>query len=143
LGLDTFALARRDTGEWRIAPDEPFEGLRLCDGWGASSIRGKVYADVVAAATGESLYSERIEPATVADMAGRFRAAVERARRSGERVGERSVRDLDEHGAARTRQVQIRVLVVAGCEMHAGEAEDLARWLEVCARCGYAIEGWW
>lgn len=42
MGLDTFAVMRGEDGEWHVAPDEPFEGLRLRDGWGSSSIRGKV-----------------------------------------------------------------------------------------------------
>jgi hypothetical protein len=35
------------------------------------------------------------------------------------------------------------VLDVAGEAIHAQEAEDLARWFEVCAEHGYAVEGWW
>lgn len=140
MGLDNFAMVRGEDGEWRHAPDEPFEGLRLADGWGTSSIRGKVYADVVEAATGESLYQQLIEPETVADMAERLRAAVEQAKRAGERVGERQV-GVDERGEP--KRVKIPLLGVAGREIHAGEAEDLARWFEICAQRGYAIEGWW
>jgi hypothetical protein len=136
-------MQQGEGGEWHHAPDEPFEGLRLADGWGTSMIRGKVYADVVAAATGESLYQERVEPGTVADMAKQFRAAVERAKRQGTRPGQREVPVLGEPGAPRTKQIEISLLEVAGCEIHAGEAEDLARWFEICAERGYALEGWW
>lgn len=38
---------------------------------------------------------------------------------------------------------EIPVLDVAGCKIHAGEAEDLARWFEVRAERGYAVEGDW
>jgi hypothetical protein len=139
MDLDNFAMTLGEDGKWRHAPDEPFEGLRLCDGWGTSMIRGKVYADVVEAATGQSLYQERIEPATVVEMAGRFRAAVEQAKQAGERVGEREM--FDERGEM--QRVRFPLLEVAGCEIHAGEAEDLARWLEICAEHGYAIDSWW
>jgi hypothetical protein len=156
MGLDTYATTRDAAGEWQLAPDEPFEGLSLCGGIasggaGSSSIRGKVYAAVVAAATGESLYEERIEPARVAEMARAFRSAVEAAKRVGMRAGAREQADLDEkgrlqldeRGRLRVESVEIPVLDVAGCEIDAREAEDLARWFEVCAEHGYAVEGWW
>jgi len=143
VGLDTYAMARGENGEWRHAPDERFEGLRLADGWGTSSIRGKVYAEVVEGATGQSLYQEMIEPLTVADMAERLRAAVEEAKRAGTRVGHRDVGAVDEQGQHVSKWVEIPILEVAGCEVHAEEAEDLARWFEVCAEHGYAVEGWW
>lgn len=124
MGLDTFAVIVGQDGEAEPAPDEPFKGLRLCGGMysggsDSSSIRGKVYAAVVSAATGQSLYQDRIEPATVTAMAARFRAAVEEAKRAG-----------------------IEVLDVAGEEINAREAEDLARWLDICAERAYAIEAW-
>lgn len=156
MGLDTFATTRQSDGEWEVAPDEPFDGLCLIGGMlsggaSSSSIRGKVYAAVVAAATGESLYDERIEPARVAELARRLRAAVEDAKRTGMRGGVRELGALDEDGRLqvdedgrlRTDVEEIAVLDVAGCEIHAGEAEDLARWFEVCAERGYAVEGWW
>lgn len=156
MGLDTFASVKGEDGEWHAAPDEPFAGLKLTGGMysgggGSSSIRGKVYADVVLEATGEGLYQERIEPEVVAEMAGRLRAAVEEAKRAGTHSGERRVGSLDEHGAPRLDEEgrlqleheEIPVLEVAGCEIHAAEAEDLARWFEVCAEHGYAVAGWW
>ena len=156
MGLDTYATALDPGGEWHMAPDEPFEGLQLCGGMlsggaGSSSIRGKVYADVVLEATGENLYQERIEPETVAEMARSLRAAVEEAKRSGTSTGERRVGSLDdqglpaldEHGDLRLDTEAIPVLEVAGCEIHAGEAQDLARWFEVCAERGYAVQGSW
>lgn len=130
MGLDTYAMERGADGDWHHAPDEPFEGLQLCDGWGASTFRGKVYADLVAAATGGSLYQQRIEPAAVAAMARLLRAAVEDAKRTGTRTGVRG-------------GVEFPALDVAGCEVHAEEAEDLARWFEVCAERAYAVDGWW
>lgn len=156
MGLDTYATTRAADGEWELAPDKPFDGLNLVGGMcsggtDSSSIRGKVYVEVVAAATGESLYEERIEPARVAEMARRLRAAVEEAKRVGLRAGEREQAALDEQGRLqldeedrlRMESVEIPVLDVAGCEIDAGEAEDLARWFEVCAERGYAVEGWW
>lgn len=156
MGLDTFATTQGADGEWRPAPDEPFEGLNLVGGMcsggtDSSSIRGKVYAAVVAAATGESLYQDRIEPARVTEVARLLRAAVEEAKRVGMRAGERELAaidddgrlQLDEHGRLRMELEEIAVLDVAGCEIDAGEAEDLARWFEVCAEHGYAVEGWW
>jgi hypothetical protein len=118
MGLDTFARTRGEEGKWESAPDQPFEGLRLCGGMysggaDSSSIRGKVYAELVEQATGESLYQRHIEPPRVAEMARRLRAVVDDAKRSGT------------------------------LELHPQEAEDLARWFEVCAERGYAVEGWW
>lgn len=156
MGLDSFATVKGPSGEWQPAPDEPFEGIDLCGGMysggtDSSSIRGKVYAEVVEAATGESLYQERIEPGRVAEMARRLRAAVEDAKRAGARTGARELGTLDdqgrpaldEHGRLRMETEQIPVLEVAGAEIHAHEAEDLARWFEVCADHGYAVEGWY
>ena len=118
MGLDTIATTQRDDGNWEPAPDEPFEGLELGGGMysggsSSSSIRGKVYAELVEEATGESLYQERIEPARVTGLARRLRAAVDEAKRNGT------------------------------LEIDPQEAEDLARWFEVCAERGYAVEGWW
>jgi hypothetical protein len=156
MGLDTFATTQDSHGDWQVAPDEPFAGIELVGGMysggaGSSSIRGKVYAAVVAAATGESLYEDRIEPARVAEMAQRLRVTVEEAKRVGMRAGWREEADLDdegrlqldEDGRLRVASVEIPVLDVAGCEIDAREAEDLARWFEVCAEQGYAVEGWW
>jgi hypothetical protein len=156
VGLDTYAVARGEDGKWRAAPDKPFEGLCLIGGMhsggaGSSSIRGKVYGEAVEAATGESLYQRRIEPETVTEMARRLRAAVEQAKRVGSRIGERELGvldergrlQLDERGQVRIESEQIPVLEVAGQEIHVEEAEDLARWFEVCAEHGYAVEGWW
>jgi hypothetical protein len=155
MGLDTFAMVRGLDGEWEPAPDEPFEGIELVGGvfsggTGSSSMRGKVYNLVVMAATGESLYQERIEPERVAEMARRLRAAVEEAKRDGQRTGERElgvldeqgVPALDEQGRLRMETEEIPMLDVAGEEIHAEEAEHLARWFEVCAGRGYAVEGW-
>jgi hypothetical protein len=155
MGLDTYAMARGADGEWEPAPDEPFAGIHLVGGVfsggaGSSSMRGKVYANVVQAATGESLYRERIEPAAVAEMARRLRGAVEEAKRAGTRAGtsEHGVVDeegriqFDEEGRLRIESEEIAVLDVAGEEIDAHEAEDLARWFEVCAEHGYAVDGW-
>ena len=156
MGLDTYAMKRGSDGDWEVAPDEPFDGLELCGGMcsggqDSSSIRGKVYATVVMAATGESLYEDHIERERVAEMARRLRAAVEAAKRAGLRAGSRElgvvdehgVPELDEHGRLRTEIEEIAVLDIAGEEIHAREAEDLARWFEVCAERGYAVEGWY
>jgi hypothetical protein len=156
MGLDTYAMQRGADGKWEVAPDGPFDGLELCGGLcsggaGSSSIRGKVYAHVVQAATGESLYQERIAPETVAQMARLLRAAVEEGQRTGTRAGAREVAgldeqgrlELDERGRLRMETLELAVLEVAGEEIAAGEAEDLARWFEVCADRGYAVEGWW
>lgn len=156
MGLDTYATERRADGSWEAAPDERFERLELCGGIcsggaGSSSIRGKVYAHVVLAATGESLYQERIEPEAVRELARRLRAAVEDGKRVGARAGEREIGrtdeqgrpELDARGRLRIDTHKIAVIEVAGEEIHAGEAEDLAQWFEVCADQGYAVEGWW
>lgn len=132
MGLDTYATQRGADGDWEVAPDEPFDGIQLCcgmcsGGQDSSSIRGKVYEQLVLAPTGESLYEERIEPARMAEMAIRLRAAVDEARTAGPRT------DAD----------GFEVLEVAGHEINPGEAEDLARWFEVCAERGHAVEGWW
>ena len=143
MGLDTYAMARDEHGQWRHAPDGPFEGLGLADGWGSSSIRGKVYAEVVEAATGHSLYQDHIEPPTVVEMATRLREAVELAKQTGSRIGVRELPIADKQGGTGIKRIEFPVLVVSGSEIHAGEAEDLARWFEICAERGYAIDGWW
>lgn len=143
LGLDTYAMAQDEHGAWRHAPDEQFEGLRLADGWGSSSIRGKVYAEVVEAATGHSLYQQHIEPPTVAEMAARLREAVEQAKQMGPRVGVREMRVADKDGGTGIKRIEFPLLIVSGSEIHADEAEDLARWFEICAEHGYGVDGWW
>jgi hypothetical protein len=155
MGLDTYATLRGADAKWEPAPDEPFAGIPLVGsvfsgGAGSSSMRGKVYANVVHASTGESLFQERIPPETVAEMARRLRAAVEAAKRAGTRMGtfEHGVVDdegriqLDE-GRLRIESEEVAVLDVAGEEIDAREADALARWFEVCAERGYAVEGWW
>jgi hypothetical protein len=79
MGLDTFAVLseKDDGGKYTTAPNEPFAGIELCGGMfsggsASSSMRGKVYAGVVEQATGESLYTEYLEPSVVADMADRL-----------------------------------------------------------------------
>jgi hypothetical protein len=104
MGLDTYATQRDTGGEWEVAPDEPFDGIELCGGicsggTGSSSIRGKVYAHVVQAATGESLYQQRIAPETVAEMARLLRAAVDEAQRAGIRAGTREFASVDQEGS--------------------------------------------
>ena len=156
MGLDTYAMQRGAEGDWEVAPDEPFDGIQLCGGLcsggqDSSSIRGKVYELVVRAATGESLYQERIEPERVAAMARRLRVAVEDAKRVGTRAGNRELGvldeqrqpKLDEHGRLRMETEEIPTLDVAGEEIYAHEAEDLAQWFEVCAERGYAVAGLW
>jgi hypothetical protein len=84
-------------------------------------------------------------------MAQRLRAAVEEAKQVGIRVGERGQAALDEYGRLQLDEhhrlqmesEEIPVLDVAGCEIDAREAEDLARWFEVCAEHGYAVAGDW
>ena len=148
MGLDTFASAKGPDGEWHAAPDQPFAGLRLVGGMysggqGSSSMRGKVYDEVVLEATGESLYQALIEPATVAEMARRLRAAVEEAKRAGTHAAQRRVGSLDEEGQFAMATEDLTAFDVGGVEIDAAEAEDLARWFEVCAENGYAVQGWW
>ena len=156
MGLDTYAVVRGPGGEWEAAPDAPFRGITLMRSMGtggrdSSSIRGKVYEEVVLEATGEGLRQALIAPAAVAAMARRLRTAVEDAKRRGTHPGvrtfglldEHGVPVLDEHGQLRTEHVEVAMLDVAGCEIEAAEAEDLARWLEVCADHGYALAGSW
>lgn len=156
MGLDTHAVVRGEDGNWSPAPDEPFEGLRLmggvCSGGSDSfSIRGKVYDEVVDAATGESLYQKRIEPETVAKIARCLRAAVEEAKTAGTSIVKREYGLSKEHGlriklddqGRPVESEEIPVLEVAGCEIDAEDAEHLARWFEVCAALGYALEGSW
>jgi hypothetical protein len=147
MGLDTYAKELGADGKWHSAPDEPFAGIRLVGGvfsggTGSSSMRGKMYENVVYAATGESLYQERIAPEVVAEMARRLRAAVEDAKRAGTRPGTTEYTVVEEEGQ-RTVSEEIAVLDVAGMEIDAEKAEHLARWFEVCAERGYAVAGWW
>jgi hypothetical protein len=83
-------------------------------------------------------------------MARGLRAAVDEAKRAGTRLGtfEHGVIDdegriqLDEDSRLLIESEEIAVLDVAGEEINAQEAEHLARWFEVCAERGYAVEGW-
>ena len=154
MGLDSFAITQGEDGGWQPAPDESFEGIELCGGMfsdGGSSIRGKVYDELVRAATGESLYQERIEPARVAEMARRMRTAVDGAKRAGMRTREEKLPaldadgnfQLDEDGNRRMKTFKSQVLDVAGIEIDPEEAEGLVGWFEICAEHGYTVEGWW
>lgn len=148
MGLDTYAVVRGDGGVYRSAPDGPFDGLRLVGGMysggvNSSSIRGKVYERVVAAATGESLYQRRIEPDVIAEMAVRLRTAVEDAKRVGIGGATRERGRFDQRGKLHIESDEIAALEVAGHEIDAQEAEHLAQWFEICAERGYAVEGWW
>jgi len=74
MGLDNFASRTLEDLTLSDEDETAFEaaGIELCGGLcsdGTTSIRGKLYADVVLEVTGKSLYREWLPPEEVADMA--------------------------------------------------------------------------
>jgi len=78
MGLDNYAviLTENDRDHYEMAPDEDFQGIRLCGGVfsggsGSSSFRGKVYNAFIEKVTHEkySLYMPFIGPLGIAEIA--------------------------------------------------------------------------
>lgn len=121
MGLDTYAVVVKNSGEYKIASRKPFASIPpvlvggLLSGNGdGPSFRGKVYNDYVQEVTGESLYQEFIPTEKVKEMANKLEEAVK----------ERKFAEV-------TNPVS------------AEEAHALTQWFRVCAENGYAVIGWW
>lgn len=122
MGLDSF---------WEMPPGgkkAEFEPpLRLCGGMfsehGEGSFRGKVYDALVESVTGESLYQEDIDPATVAKMAVALASTEFESLPESLRAGE----SKDNSGYAVNRE----------------EYEDLRRMFSAYAVRGASLRGWW
>jgi len=126
MGLDTFA-SRSAEGQVLSAEDVAFfEGadIDLCGGVysdGVTSIRGKVYAELVLEVTGVSLYQEWIAPDEVLSLSTALDA------RSAEDLA-RLWDSLDVHsGPAHSSQ----------------ETAQLKAFFRICADRGLGLIGWW
>jgi hypothetical protein len=126
LGLDTFVS--RSPGDPVLSDDDAAtfgaSGINLCGGVfsdGVTSIRGKVYAELVLEVTGISLYQEWIPPEDVLSMSGALDA--------------RSA----EHLAHLWDRIDPR-----GRPAHAtAETAGLKRFTRICAERGLGLIGWW
>lgn len=125
MGLDTFVsrspgrptLSEEDTTAFHVA------GFELCGGMysdGLTSIRGKVYADLVFEVTGISLYEDWIGPGEVTHLARAFDA--------------RSADDL----------ARLWDAIAPGRPRHSSEeTAQLQRFFDLCAERGLGLVGWW
>ena len=82
MGLDTYARDVNGKLPEDAAAAFARSGVRLCGGMLSSngdggSFRGKVYADLIQATTGVSLYQEEIDSETVEDMNHNISLAIE------------------------------------------------------------------
>lgn len=131
MGLDTYAGITKFHKDWdstkdsdkefQLLKDDLFIGINLCGGMfsgGGSSFRGKVYADYVEWATGESLYTETIEPSTVAVMASDLESA------------------LDEWEEFNTPEMNNWGITY-------DDAVGIAKWFRIAADNGAHVLGWW
>jgi hypothetical protein len=126
MGLDTYA-SRTPEDLMLTAEDEAAfaaAGVDLCGGVcsdGVTSIRGKVYNDLVMEVSGISLYQEWTSPEEVRLISAALDA----------RTPEALVRVWDE--------VDLRY----GPGHAASEAADLQLFFRVCAERGLGLIGWW
>lgn len=120
MGLDTYAVKveRADAGL--------FKDVRgLCGGMFSEdgsdgSFRGKVYDEVVEAATGRSLYQELIPPGEVAEMSELYDAWLEQW-----------VKENGESGYSGKYEISYEELVALG------------KFLRVCKENKLGLAGWW
>jgi hypothetical protein len=126
MGLDTIVSRTPDDVTLTDEDQAAFavSGIELCGGMysdGSTSIRGKVYDDVVREATGESLYCEWMPPETVAVIA--------------EALAQRTPAEL---AVLNTR--------ARGSRQDGGtnpdEMADLQRFFALCAERGLGLIGW-
>lgn len=121
MGLDSYWRKPADKEHTQPPVFEP--ELRLCGGMlsghGAGSFRGKVYSDLVERVTGESLYQEVIDNATVCKMAD----ALDKWE------------PVPEPASIYGRQVQWAYTIE--------ELRDLKRMFRAYADAGYELGGWW
>jgi len=121
MGLDTTAMQGFRDGENVPAPEEWFEGTegltRGIMAWGLADLRGKVYSHLIEQISGESLYRESINNATVAKIAD-------------------SLDDFLEY-PEKYRDV------VFTYNLNRKETVQLAKWFRAAADNGCYLVGWW
>lgn len=126
MGLDTLVSRSPDDVVLTDEDTATFEasGIGLCGGMGSdgvTSIRGKVYAELVLEVTGISLYQEWIGPEDVAKLSRALDA------RSAEDLA-RCWDGLDGHG---------------GPAHSSQETTGLKTFFDICAERGLGLIGWW
>lgn len=126
MGLDTLVSRSPDDVVLTDEDTATFEasGIGLCGGMGSdgvTSIRGKVYAELVLEVTGISLYQEWIGPEDVAKLSRALDA------RSAEDLA-RCWDGLDGHG---------------GPAHSSQETAGLKTFFDICAERGLGLIGWW
>lgn len=126
MGLDSLASRSPDEVELSDEDTAAFEasGIDLCGGMGSdgvTSIRGKVYADLVLEATGISLYEEWLAPEDVARLS----------------------RALDARSAEELADLWDSIDGRGGSGHSSREAADLRAFFDICAERGLGLIGWW
>ena len=126
IGLDTFPSRSADD---IVLSDEDVAmfkgaGIDLCGGVysdGVTSIRGKVYAELVLEVTGVSLYREWIAPDEVLSLSAA----------------------LDAHSAEELARLWDGLDTPRGPAHSSEETAQLKRFFQVCAERGLGLIGWW
>ena len=126
MGLDNFASRTADGPTLTDEDKAAFASaaIDLCGGIfsdGLTSIRGKVYADLVLEVTGESLYGEWLPPEVVKAMAAA----------------------LAGHTPAELADINDSVRVGRSHLTSPAEMADLQRFFAICAERGLGIMGSW
>jgi len=126
MGLDNFA-SRTPDGPTLTDEDEAAfasAGIEVCGGIfsdGVTSIRGKIYSDLILEVTGESLYQEWLPPEVVRAMA----------------------LALATHTPVELADTNDVVRVGRSHLSSSEEMADLQRFFAICAERGLGIMGWW
>jgi len=126
MGLDTFPSRSADDQVLSAEDVAIFEGadIDLCGGVysdGVTSIRGKVYAELVLEVTGVSLYQEWIAPDEVLSLA----------------------RALDAHSAKQLALLWDSLGGHRGPAHSSKETAELKKFFRVCADRRLGLIGWW
>lgn len=126
MGLDTFVS--RSPGKPTLTDEDAAafqaSGIDLCGGMysdGMTSIRGKVYAELVYEVTGVSLYQDWIDPAEVSSLA----------------------RALDARSADDLARFWDTLGAPGGPGHSSEETATLQRFFDMCAERGLGLVGWW
>jgi hypothetical protein len=126
MGLDTFVSRSPDRPTLTAEDRATFaaSGIELCGGMysdGLTSIRGKVYAELVHQVTGISLYEHWIEPGEVTRLA----------------------RALDVRSADDLARVWDTLDAPGGPGHSSHETAQLQQFFDICAERGLGLIGWW
>lgn len=126
MGLDTYPSRSADDVVLSAEDEAAFQGadIDLCGGIysdGVTSIRGKVYAQLLLEVTGVSLFQEWIAPAEVAALS----------------------RALDAQSAEDLARLWDGLDSRSGPAHSSQETAQLKRFFTVCADRGLGLLGWW